>query len=691
MRQTASRILYHTAMKPDEIVVARLNRGAAILQYVEKTQTRVTLALGRNKQAKLPMNRVLYATGVVPAGYEEFVEFRDKAEQASNEIDLSDLWEVVVEDPAPLSTDDMADLYYGDASPVRRAALILYLDRGCDYFVPHDRGYLPQTPEALQSLRERRRRETENAEAAETLMSALSAGTLPDPMSNLHENLLNHIRGFAVHGDDYARSYAAHSLLGTVSEGSRDLQRLAFDLLVRVGVFAEDEPIDLHRAEIEDRFPAEVVAEAESVRNGHRIDERDRADMTGLETFTIDDADTRDRDDALSLEVLDGGYLLGIHIADAGAFVPPNGAMNDEAGRRMATLYLPERTIPMLPSAFTNGVGSLDPDRVRAAVSLLVRIDESGDVRGYDITPSIVRSRDALSYEGADDAIENESNPWHETLSRMNRLSQALLARRERAGAINVNRDEMIIKVASSTDIEVRVAARNAPARGLVSEMMVLCNSLMADFCKNHDIPSAYRSQPPPDISDLDLFDENGVLRCLTPLQRYQLMRRLTPAAVGLVPTPHAGLGVDAYVQATSPLRRYPDLLMQRQISHYLATQQPLYPAEDIALVAQRAEVQLRELSRLEEGRRRYWFMKYLKITRLDSRDGIRLFDAYVLENNPRRPAVLDLEDYPFRIRAELPNSVEPGETVTLKLTGVNLWRRQGYFVHLPQKPANRR
>ena len=235
-------------MKPDEIVVARLNRGAAILQYVEKTQTRVTLALGRNKQAKLPMSRVLYATGIVPADYEDFVEFRDKAEQASNEIDLSYLWEVVVEDPTPLSTDDMADLYYGDASPVHRAALILYLDRGCDYFVPHERGYLPQTPEALQSLRERRRREAENAEAAETLMAALSAGTLPVPMSNLHENLLNHIRGFAVHGDDYARSYAAHSLLGTVSEGSRDLQRLAFDLLVRVGVFAEDEPIDLHRA-----------------------------------------------------------------------------------------------------------------------------------------------------------------------------------------------------------------------------------------------------------------------------------------------------------------------------------------------------------------------------------------------------------------------------------------------------------
>ncbi len=669
-------------MKPDEIVVARLNQGAAILQCVETTQTRVTLALGRNKQAKLPTSRVLYTTGIVPDNHGDFLKFRHEAEQASKEIDLSEVWEVMAEEPMPLSTDEMADLYYGDSGPVQKAALTLYLDRGCDYFVPHERGYLPQTPEALQSIRDRRRQEAEKAEAAETLMSSLSAGTLPDPMSNLQENLLNHIRGFAVYGDDYARNYAAHSLLETVSDGSRDLQRLAFDLLVGAGVFEEDEPIDLYRAEIPDHFPIEAADEAEAVRKGHRVDERNRADMTGLETFTIDDADTRDRDDALSLEISDGEYILGVHIADAGSFVPPNGAMNDEALQRMATLYLPERTIPMLPPAFTNGVGSLDPDQDRAAVSLLVRIDESGEVRGYHIAPSIIRSRYAFSYEEADDAIANESAPWHDTLARMNHLAQAILARRERAGAINVNRDEMIVKVASPTDIEVRVAARNAPSRGLVAEMMVLCNSLTADFCKNHDIPSAYRSQPPPDVSDPDLFDENGVLRCLTPLQRYQLMRRLTPAIVGLTSTGHAGLGVHAYVQATSPLRRYPDLMMQRQISHYLSARQPFYPAEDIALVAQRAEVQLRELSRLEEGRRRYWFMKYLKMTRLDSPDESDLFAAHVLENIPRRLAVLDLEDYPFRIRAELPRSVEPGETVTLKLTGVNLWRKQGYFIH---------
>ena len=147
-----------------------------------------------------------------------------------------------------------------------------------------------------------------------------------------------------------------------------------------------------------------------------------------------------------------------------------------------------------------------------------------------------------------------------------------------------------------------------------------------------------------------------------------------------MTPTPHVGLGVDAYIQATSPLRRYPDLVMQRQISHFLTVGEPVYSADDISLVAKRAEVQLRDLSRIEEARRRYWFLKYLMLTRLDAPDEADLFTAYALENEPRRLAALDLDDYPFRVRADLPNSIEPGTTVTLKLTGVDLWRRHAYF-----------
>lgn len=672
-------------MEPDEIVVARLNQGATVLRYVDRTPSRVTLALGRNKQAKLPADRVLYATGIVLRDYEAFLEFRDGAEEAAKEIDLSEVWEVTADEQIAMSVEEIADLYHdGGFGPAEMVALTLHLDRGSDYFVRQDGDHVPRTEEDLEALRARRRREAENAEAAETLMAALKAGTLPDPVSRLHESLLEHIKGFSIYGDDYTRSYAAHTLLRDASDGSRDLQRRAFDLLVGAGVFSEDEPLELHRSEIEEDFPKAALEEAEAIpRNPLPVD-RERLDLTDLETFTIDDADTRDRDDALSLETVEGGYRVGIHIADAGAVVPFDGAMNAEADRRMATLYLPERSIPMLPPSFIHGVGSLDPDQVRPAVSLLVRIDESGQAQGYKIKPSLICSRAAISYSEADAAIADESHSWHTTLRPLSDLAQALLARREQAGAINVNREEMIVKVASPTDIEVRVVARSTPARDLVSEMMVLCNSLMADYCKVNDIPASYRSQSAPDVSDLDLFDEDGVLRPLTRLQRYQLMRRFSPAVISVTPTPHVGLGVDAYIQATSPLRRYPDLVMQRQISHFLALGEPVYSADDISSVAKRAEVQMRDLSRIEEARRRYWFLKYLMLTRLGAPDEADHFTAYVLENEPRRLAALDLDEYPFRVRAELPNTIEPGTTVILKLTGVDLWRRHAYLLYVP-------
>ena len=386
---------------------------------------------------KLPADRVVYATGIVPRDYDAFLEFRDGAEGAARDIDLSEVWEVTVDEQVAMSVEEIADLYYdGGVGPAEMVALTLHLDRGSDYFVEQRGVHVPRTEEDLEALRARRRREAENAEAAETLMAVLNAGTLPDPMSRLHENLLEHIKGFAVHGDEYTRSYAAHSLLRDAPDGTRDLQRRAFDLLVGAGVFSEDEPLELHRSEIEEDFSKAALDEAEVVRQSRQVDDRERLDLTDLETFTIDDADTRDRDDALSLETVDGGYRLGVHIADAGALVAIDGAMNAEADRRMATLYLPERSIPMLPPEFVHDVGSLDPDQVRPAVSLLVSVDESGQVQDYEIKPSLIRSRAAISYVEADTAIVDESHKWHRILRPLSDLAQALLARREQAGAI---------------------------------------------------------------------------------------------------------------------------------------------------------------------------------------------------------------------------------------------------------------
>ena len=239
-----------------------------------------------------------------------------------------------------------------------------------------------------------------------------------------------------------------------------------------------------------------------------------------------------------------------------------------------------------------------------------------------------------------------------------------------------VDRAEMSVRVDEQGRVDVSVTPRSA-ARELVAEMMIFANSLLAEFCRDRELPAAYRSQREPDLEGIPDDMPDG------PLRRFVTLRRMAPAELGAQPGHHAGLGVSAYLQATSPLRRYPDLVMQRQIGGYLERGEPLYDQGRVSDVTQRADVQIRELGRLEGDRSRYWFLKFLK-QRIDDAEPVEFYPAVVLENPPNRNALLELADYPYRLRAKLPNEREPGETVTLRLHGVDLWRRTGFFVHAP-------
>jgi len=231
--------------------------------------------------------------------------------------------------------------------------------------------------------------------------------------------------------------------------------------------------------------------------------------------------------------------------------------------------------------------------------------------------------------------------------------------------------------VKDSGEVDVRVVQRTTPARQIVTDLMILYNVLMAEFCRRHGIPAVYRSQTVPEIDTITTESPEG------PLRRYLTMRRMPSANLSLIPSPHGGLGVPAYIQVTSPLRRYPDLVMQRQISHFMDVGKPLYPPETIASMSQRADVQLRKMARIEEDRRRYWFLKFLDQSL--ALGGPALFKAIVLENRPGRYSLMELADYPFRFRSDLVKTFTPGDSVTLQLHGVDLWRREAHFVHTHQ------
>ena len=672
-------------MRAGEIVVARLTKGATVVRVLETTSAQVTLAMGRNRAARVTPDRVVLETGLVVSDQAEVETFRTRCEALVADIDLAEVWGVVVGEPQPFSLDDLADLYWGPSPELaQKVALRLHLDRSSKYFSASQDGFEPRSREAVDEMVDRQRRAAEKAEAEASLMNGLADGRLPEPSTPDQERLIEHLRQYAVHGDDYSRYTDAHRLLRRVSDAARDLQRFAFDLLVSAGVLGADEPLELERYEVPTHFPDEAIAEARAVEPAAPLGQSHRRDLTSVQAITIDDAGTVDRDDALSVEPLDSGYRVGIHIADAGTLVPPGGAMDQEADRRMAAVYIPDGRIAMLPPDVTDEVGSLAPGEPRIALSLLVDVTESGGVLGWEVVPSVVASQVALSYEEADLALEETTSPWHRVLAPLRQTAEGLRQKRRDAGAIFLERPEMAIKVAASGQVDVRVLHRSSPARRLVTELMVLCNSLMADFCRREGLPAAYRYQDQPDVDELapDTVAVDKVEA--SPLHLYRMMQRLPPAGLSTTPAAHRGLGVPAYIQVTSPLRRYPDLIMQRQISHYLSTGLPLYPPETVASVAQRAEVQLREIGRLEADRRRYWFLKYLAQSRLagaDPGDTNALFQAVVLDHPPGRHALLELSEYPFRLRAEVDRSRGPGDTVSLRLHEVDLWRRVARFV----------
>ena len=377
------------------------------------------------------------------------------------------------------------------------------------------------------------------------------------------------------------------------------------------------------------------------------LDDPRRDDLTALRTFTVDNITTQDRDDAISVETDESRRVrrIGVHVADAGALVPQDGKIDEEAARRMATLYLPEGKIPMVPTQLSNEQGSLLPDDPKPVLSLLVWLDEMGTPTESEVVSAVITVDSGMSYEEADAAMGDPEHEWHAALTEVRRVTDGLRKGRDSQGAVTIDRPEISIDVRLPDAIEVKNVQRSTPSRDMVAELMILCNSLLAEHCRSHDIPATYRVQETPDLTEVIEKTPDG------PLRWYRMMRRLASADLGPTPGPHGGLGVTSYIQTTSPLRRYPDLMMQRQISHFILTGVPLYAPEAVASVGQRAEVQLRALARLEEDRKRYWFLKYLRQAYLKA-DGPSetSFEAVVLENQPRRKALAELVKYPFRL-----------------------------------------
>ncbi|MGB4806008.1 MAG: RNB domain-containing ribonuclease [Anaerolineae bacterium] len=317
-----------------------------------------------------------------------------------------------------------------------------------------------------------------------------------------------------------------------------------------------------------------------------------RRDLTHLPAFAIDDARTTSPDDAISLDA-DG--RIWVHVADAAALVRPDDPADEEARGRGATLYLPESVISLLPWRATELLG-LGLQEISPALSFGIGLDANGQINSLEITPSRVRVT-RLTYEAADAALDDEP------LASLWRLLQGYHAWRQAQGAVEIDLPEVDVFVQEGT-----VVIEPAPSlrsRSLVENAMILTGHAVARFALQHDIPLPFATQ--------EVGDEAtpALRRAHTLSQMLALRKTMRRSQYRTVADPHGGLGLPAYVQTTSPLRRCLDLVVHQQLRRHLAGQ-PLLSQADILARIGAVEAVNSSLREAENKSNTHWTLVYL-------------------------------------------------------------------------------
>ena len=358
--------------------------------------------------------------------------------------------------------------------------------------------------------------------------------------------------------------------------------------------------------DMRESFPSRAAAEAKAMKKrGIRPEDlRGRRDLRKETIFTIDGTDSKDFDDAVSLKILDNGnYLLGVHIADVAHYVEEDGPLDKEALKRGTSVYLIDQVIPMLPKALSNNICSLNPGEDRLTLSVDMEITPDGELAGHEIYESVIHSKARLVYDDISDMLENDDEEMlrkyssiKEDLYAMGRLAAVLREKRSQRGSLDFDLDEAHIRLNDKgIPVSVDIAERRT-ANKLIEEFMLLANETVAEHFFWLEVPFIYRIHEKPafeKVEQLKIFLQSmgmtlrGSADSVHPRELSSILksvegkpsegvvntvtlRSMQKAFYGTSCEGHFGLALKYYCHFTSPIRRYPDLMIHRIIKSVL-------------------------------------------------------------------------------------------------------------------------
>ena len=485
---------------------------------------------------------------------------------------------------------------------------------------------------------------------------------------------------------------------------------------------------------LRETFPSRANAEAKAVsREGiHSRDLEGRRDLRNKTIITIDGADSKDFDDAVSVEMLPGGnYLLGVHIADVSHYVAEDGYLDREALKRGNSVYLIDQVIPMLPKSLSNGICSLNPDEDRLTLSVDMEVTPQGEVVSHDIYESVIHSKERMVYsevsdmlEKKDDSLVKKYRDIFEDLLIMNKLAGILREKREARGSLDFDFDEAYIRLDSSgAAVSVDIAERRT-ANKLIEEFMLLANQTVAEHFFWMEVPFIYRVHEAPTLRKMEEFRTflrgfglsvkgtagsvhprtlNEILKSVEG-KSYEnvvntvMLRSMQKAYYGTECDGHFGLALNYYCHFTSPIRRYPDLFIHRVIKACLhgtldadSMEHFRKKAQEAADTASATERTAIELEREVEKMKKAEYMADRIGARYDGIiSGVTGFGIYVqLENTVEGMIRLDtlLDDYyihepeKYRLIGERTGRVYGlGQSVRIQVDSVDIENREINF-----------
>ena len=379
----------------------------------------------------------------------------------------------------------------------------------------------------------------------------------------------------------------------------------------------------LYGREVRQEFPEEVLEEAKVIGRARvtQAEIQHRMDLRGIPIFTIDSAETKDIDDAISLMKLnDGGYELGVHIADVSHYVKPDTELDKEAFERATSIYYADKVIPMLPKQLSNGICSLNEDETRLAFSCLMQLDANGNIRQYRFVKTVIRSRvkgvykeiNALLDDTADEAIREKYAAVSAQLPVMQELYEKRLALRKARGGLDIESTEAKLVLDEKGRCVDVVKRDRGVSECMIEEFMLLANQCAANAGRTHKVPFLYRIHEAPDAERLEklmtMLKACGLdvrFKGETPTQlelaalldktrgepiqipvHTGILRSMQKAKYSPEPKGHFGLVLEDYAHFTSPIRRYPDLAIHRILTDMLlgeSTQQLTAQYQDFA------------------------------------------------------------------------------------------------------------